>query len=104
MVKPIPIPTNSASASAKEHHAGLKALVEAGKTTGPKYAHDVVMKAYEAEWRTWSAGYGFRYTFILHHGSMRDGRMRHWRVTIRPLARPTKKGQTHRIEAQCING
>lgn len=86
--------------TANDHIARLRDYILHNRASGPKYALRVVMGAFSQEWHSFCGQLPY---FVVSFGIMRSGKVKHWRVTCRALAKRSRKGETHRIEADWIN-
>lgn len=97
--------TNFDGTTAAEWLAKLRKRIASQRTTGPKYAHQVVLEAHEAEWVSEKVENGceWRY-FVAHQGGTREGHVKRWHITCRELSESHQKktGKRWRIEASQI--
>lgn len=97
--------TNFDGTTAAEWLAKLRKRIENQRTTGPKYAHEILVKAREAEWVSEKVENGCeRRYFVAHQGADKDGNVKRWHITCRELSEKHQKrtGKRWRIEASQI--
>ncbi len=97
--------TDCDGTTAAQWLAKLRFRIEKQRTTGFKFAYEVVTTAHEAEWILERTENGERRYFVVHQGAYRDGTVKRWRITCIELSEKHQKktGKRWRINASLVN-